>query len=258
MPSNTPNFNFEYPLSSDPLADGAQSIQDFATTADTTFADLLGGTSGQYLAKNSNTNMDFVWSTLPTPTPVFAPRGGASQYFSNRMNMQYDAIGSVATPSATGNPAYFFPVWIPEDCTLDRVGINVPTTAVAGSTVQIALYSPNSSYVPTTRLLDAGSVSTATTGVKELTISQAVSAGLVFVALRWSATGIGLTGYTQTLGGATVATDILVPPSTASAQTPAYGGGIVWRATSTSPFPSTVTPTLSTTAQQFNVFVRRA
>ena len=65
MPSTTPNFGFEYPLSSDNLSDGAQTIQDFATTADTSFADLLGGTTGQYLAKNSNTNMDFVWSDLP-------------------------------------------------------------------------------------------------------------------------------------------------------------------------------------------------
>jgi hypothetical protein len=67
MPSNTPNFNFEYPLSSDPLADGAQSIQDFATNADTTFADLLGGTTDQLLAKNSNTNMDFKWVTFASP-----------------------------------------------------------------------------------------------------------------------------------------------------------------------------------------------
>lgn len=67
MPSNTPNFNFEYPLSSDPLADGAQSIQDFATNADTTFADLLGGTSDQLLAKNSNTDMDFKWVTFASP-----------------------------------------------------------------------------------------------------------------------------------------------------------------------------------------------
>ena len=67
MPGATSNFGFEYPLDTDALADGAQEIQNFAETADTTFADLLGGTTGQVLAKNSNTGMDFVWSTLDQP-----------------------------------------------------------------------------------------------------------------------------------------------------------------------------------------------
>lgn len=257
MPSNTPNFNFEYPLSSDPLADGAQSIQDFATNADTTFADLLGGTSGQYLTKNTNTNMDFAWVNLPSIPSPFAPWGGSGQYYNNRISMQYDAIAGIATPSATGDPANFYPIWIPEDCTLDRVGVNC-TVAVATSTIQIALYAPDSNFVPTTLLLDAGSVNTATTGVKELTISQAVTAGLVFVGLRWSHSGIGLTGYTQTIGGATIATDFFIPPEQATAQTPSYGGGRMWRETATSPFPATITPAVSNIGGQYNVFVRRA
>jgi len=61
MPGNTTNFGFEYPLSTDNLSDGAQSIQDFATLADTTFVDLKGGTTNQILAKQSNTNMDYQW-----------------------------------------------------------------------------------------------------------------------------------------------------------------------------------------------------
>jgi hypothetical protein len=35
----------------------------FGQAVDTSMADLLGGTTGQILAKNSNTNMDFVWVT---------------------------------------------------------------------------------------------------------------------------------------------------------------------------------------------------
>jgi hypothetical protein len=33
-------------------------------------ADLLGGTTGQVLAKNSNTNMDFIWTTPTDQTPL--------------------------------------------------------------------------------------------------------------------------------------------------------------------------------------------
>jgi hypothetical protein len=35
----------------------------FGQAVDSSMADLLGGTTGQILAKNSNTNMDFVWVT---------------------------------------------------------------------------------------------------------------------------------------------------------------------------------------------------
>jgi hypothetical protein len=35
----------------------------FGQAVDSSMADLLGGTTGQILAKNSNTNMDFVWIT---------------------------------------------------------------------------------------------------------------------------------------------------------------------------------------------------
>lgn len=257
MPSTTPNFGFTYPLSSDPLADGAGDIQDFATTADTTFADLLGGTTDQVLAKNSNTDMDFTWTTLQS-SPVFALRGGSGQYLSNRLNMQYDAIANVLSSSATGNPAFLFPIWVPKDVTLDRVGVNCNTT-VASSTVRLGLYAPDADGIPTDLLVDAGTISTATTGVKEISISQAVSAGLVFVAVRWSASSIGLTGYTQTLGGSTRATDILVPPDTTQAQTPTYAGGLNWRVTGISgSYPSTVSPSLSSTGNQWNTFVRIA
>lgn len=65
MPANTPNFNLPYPLDTDALADGAQEIENLATTIDTTFVDLKGGTTDQYLAKNSNTDIDYKWVTFP-------------------------------------------------------------------------------------------------------------------------------------------------------------------------------------------------
>lgn len=93
MPNTTPNFGFEYPLSSDNLSDGAQSIQDFATTADTTFADLLGGTTDQILAKNSNTNMDFKY--------VKGVNGGTTgQVLQKTSNTDYDYAW--ATPVTGG------------------------------------------------------------------------------------------------------------------------------------------------------------
>ena len=49
------------PTNTDLVTDLPADFEVFGQAVDTTFADLKGGTSGQILAKNSNTDMDFVW-----------------------------------------------------------------------------------------------------------------------------------------------------------------------------------------------------
>ena len=51
------------PTATDLVTDLPADFEVFGQAVDTAMADLLGGTSGQILAKNSNTNMDFVWIT---------------------------------------------------------------------------------------------------------------------------------------------------------------------------------------------------
>ncbi len=51
------------PTSSDLVTDLPADFEVFGQAVDTSLADLKGGTTGQILAKNSNTNMDFVWAT---------------------------------------------------------------------------------------------------------------------------------------------------------------------------------------------------
>lgn len=57
----TTSFGWDTPDDTDLVKDGALSIRTLGQDIDTSMADLLGGTSGQILAKNSNTDMDFVW-----------------------------------------------------------------------------------------------------------------------------------------------------------------------------------------------------
>lgn len=59
---NTTNFNFPTPADSDLVKDGASAIRSLGNSIDTAFVDLKGGTTGQVLAKNSNTDLDFTWS----------------------------------------------------------------------------------------------------------------------------------------------------------------------------------------------------
>jgi hypothetical protein len=63
MSNPTSNFNWQMPTATDLVTDLPADFEVFGQAVDTAMADLLGGTSGQILAKNSNTNMDFVWIT---------------------------------------------------------------------------------------------------------------------------------------------------------------------------------------------------
>lgn len=59
--ANTTNFGWETPDDTDLVKDGAAAMRTLGNSIDTSFVDLKGGTSGQILSKNSNTDLDFVW-----------------------------------------------------------------------------------------------------------------------------------------------------------------------------------------------------
>jgi hypothetical protein len=61
MATTTPNFGWPVPTSTDLVKDGATAIEGLGDAIDASLLDLKGGTSGQVLAKNSGTDMDFVW-----------------------------------------------------------------------------------------------------------------------------------------------------------------------------------------------------
>jgi len=60
MPT-TSNFGWTTPADTDLVKDGAAAIRTLGNGVDSSFVDLKGGTSGQILAKNSGTDLDFVW-----------------------------------------------------------------------------------------------------------------------------------------------------------------------------------------------------
>ena len=61
MSNPTSNFGWQMPTPGDLVTDLPADFEVFGQAVDTSLADLKGGTSGQILAKNSNTDMDFVW-----------------------------------------------------------------------------------------------------------------------------------------------------------------------------------------------------
>lgn len=60
MPT-TSNFGWTTPADTDLVKDGAAAIRTLGNGIDTSLVDLKGGTTGQVLSKNSNTDLDFAW-----------------------------------------------------------------------------------------------------------------------------------------------------------------------------------------------------
>ena len=85
---------------------------------------------------------------------------------------------------------YAIPFIVPNDKTYDRIAIQVSTGA-AGTTARLGIYAPaytsaEPGIQPGQLILDAGEVSTDSSGLKEIAISQQLSAGWYFLAAIFS------------------------------------------------------------------------
>jgi hypothetical protein len=78
MSNPTSSFGWIMPTASDLVTDLPADFEVFGQAVDTSLADLKGGTSGQVLAKNSNTDMDFVWVAKDDTTIQFNAQTGTS------------------------------------------------------------------------------------------------------------------------------------------------------------------------------------
>jgi hypothetical protein len=76
--ATTTNFGWETPDDTDLVKDGAAAIRTLGQSIDTSMADLEGGTTGQVLAKASNTDMDFTWIEQDDTTLSFNAQTGTT------------------------------------------------------------------------------------------------------------------------------------------------------------------------------------
>jgi hypothetical protein len=91
MATTTPNFGWPVPTSTDLVKDGATAIEGLGDAIDASLLDLKGGTSGQVLAKNSGTDMDFVWVAQDDSNAI--------------QNSIVDAKGDLIAATANDTPA---------------------------------------------------------------------------------------------------------------------------------------------------------
>jgi len=78
MSNPTANFNWQMPTNTDLVSQLPADFEVFGQAVDTSLADLKGGTAGQVLAKNTNTDMDFVWIEQDDTTLSFNAQTGTS------------------------------------------------------------------------------------------------------------------------------------------------------------------------------------
>ena len=84
------------------------------------------------------------------------------------------------TNAVTQSLLYASPLFLAKPCTLDRIGAEV-TTLAATTNVRLGIYA-DSNGRPGALLLDAGTIDATGNGAKEVSISLAVPAGLLWVA----------------------------------------------------------------------------
>jgi hypothetical protein len=131
-------------------------------------------------------------------TPLIAFNAGITPNCKFLNNQYYSSFGTTTSALAVSNQTlYYTPFTVYETWSPTRIGINV-TTAVAGTIARLGIYNDVGGQPGGSPLLDAGTVSLATTGEKEIVISPTLPAGVYWLALaKDSTTGVLLS--TETL-----------------------------------------------------------
>lgn len=121
-------------------------------------------------ASSMATNHAAHHNALAAAVNSLIPRRVSGRYYDGAL---YSNAGGTTPMSGT---LYYQPFVVPEAITVDRICIEV-TAATASTNAYLGIYSDDGTIKPGALLLNAGSVDTGTTGVKELTISQALPVG---------------------------------------------------------------------------------
>ena len=199
MANPTSNFNWQMPTNTDLVKDLPADFEVFGQAVDTSLADLKGGTSGQILSKNSNTDMDFVWInndqgditgvtagtgltgggtsgavTVSLDSPVAATLGGTAQTTYTTGDLLYASASNTLSKRAIGTTGQVL-----------TVSGGVPTWATAaggGKVLQVvyADYSTETSITTDTTYSDTGGTITITptSSSSKIMLICALSAGL--------------------------------------------------------------------------------
>lgn len=139
MATTTPNFGWAVPTSTDLVKDGAVAIETLGDSIDASLVDLKGGTTGQVLAKASNTDMDFSWVAQDDSNAIqnsLLTTTGDTIYASAASTPARRAIGTTGQVLTVSGG---LPVWAtPASSNINWVAVNAGGTSLSGSTTTIS------------------------------------------------------------------------------------------------------------------------
>ncbi len=107
-----------------------------------------------------------------------------SIYEALRTGEYYCNLTSVGTGIAlTADTLYSVPLIVARAITVDRIACEVTTAGAASTAARLGIYNNGTNLHPGALLLDAGTVAVDSTGVKAITINQALSKGIYHLAI---------------------------------------------------------------------------
>lgn len=183
MSNPTTPFGWQMPTNTDLVTDLPADFEVFGQAVATSLADLLGGTSGQVLAKNSNTDMDFVWTdanpgditgiTATSPLTGGGTSGAVTVGIQASSTTQSGAVQLTDSTSSTSTTTAATPNSVKTSFDLANAAIPKSTVTTAGDVI----YATGSSAVTRLGIGSTGQVLTVAGGIP----SWATPAGSAFV-----------------------------------------------------------------------------
>lgn len=141
MATTTTNFGWTIPSDTDLVKDGAAAMRTLGNNIDTSMVDLKGGTTGQVLSKNSNTDMDFTWIEQDDTTLSFNAQTGTTYTLvasdSAKLVTLSNASGITLTvpPSvfSTGNQIHIQQIGAGQVTLAQGAGVTITSTGATSS-----------------------------------------------------------------------------------------------------------------------------
>lgn len=141
------------------------------------------GNSGKYLTTDGT---DAAWVTPAVTDPAnFIPGWTAGRWYS--VQQQYAMDWGANTGVVGVNSTHACPIWVPDGgAAIDRIGVTV-NTGVGASTIRLMAHEAKTNGLPGALLFDWGTVSSASSGDKDITITATLPQGLVLLTCICSA-----------------------------------------------------------------------
>jgi len=225
MSNPTTPFNWQMPTATDLVTDLPADFEVFGQAVATSMADLLGGTTGQILAKNSATDMDFVWIandqgditgiTATTPLTGGGTSGAVTVGIQDALTTQKGAVQLSDSTSTTSSILAATPTAVKSAYDLANGAVAKSTFTTKGDIVAATAASTISRLGVGTNGQVLTADSTAATGIKWASagsgaVVQVVSASASTAVATSSNVYADVTGVTATITPTSASNKILV------------------------------------------------